>query len=166
MLKLLEATDGPEAQQLAETAVIDVVSQLGHLIGFEDLRDWLGIVLMYFLLGPILIPLFWLPISLFGMAGLLVPLFLFNPPSKLNTGVIGHDPIVIEHATEKRSFEKFLSTFSIPKQFRSESNENIESCLERVSCHMTRLYRDNPISKWLTRYKKSHFHELTFQKLF
>lgn len=162
VVKLLEATDGSQVEILAEAAVIDLVSQLVKIIGFNDLRDWLGITLMYFILGPILIPLFWLPISLFGMAGLLAPLFFFNPPSKPNLDVMGHDPIFPEElAGEKRSYKndymdenvlKALSFPSIHKNLAQRSpTDIIESCMERVSCHLTRLYRANPLTKWLTR---------------
>lgn len=151
IVKLLQATDGSQVEILAEEAVVDFVSQLAGIIGFNDLRDWLGVILMYFILGPILIPLFWLPISLFGMAGLLAPLFFFNPPSKLNTDVLGHDPILPEN--EKRSLQNFPFNYTASNQFpfRVSSSNYIESCMEPVSCHLARFYRANPITQWLTR---------------
>ncbi|CAL8109564.1 unnamed protein product [Orchesella dallaii] len=177
IIKLIENTDDSEFGNLAESAIVDTVSQLVGIIGFDDLREWLGIILMYFVLGPIMVPLFWLPISLFGMAGLLAPLFYFNPPSKLNTNVMGHDPIKPEsdegaersiNNLSQSDGDEILNLFSNFNQelFRDATHNNmrsreasndtsstvkvLEGCVERLSCHLTRVYRDNPVSNWLT----------------
>ncbi|ODN04877.1 hypothetical protein Ocin01_01787 [Orchesella cincta] len=166
IIKLIENTDDSQLGDLAESALVDTVSQLVGIIGFDDLRDWLGIILMYFVLGPIMVPLYWLPISLFGMAGLMAPLFFFNPPSKLNTNVMGHDPIKPEAEAEEgaeRSLKYLSESDSIFNLFSNKVNERareangtsstvkvLEGCVDRLGCHLTRAYRDNPVSQWLT----------------
>lgn len=153
---------------------MDTFSQLIGIIGIRDLREWMGLIIMYFVLGPSTVPLFWLPISMLIMFGLMAPLFYFNPPSKLNTNVLGHDPITPEaheevarsvlrtfgrtgNSTATESFVEPVNLTSINHQTPSQSKPQVnfsestfvESCLERWTCQVARFYRDNPVSQWL-----------------
>jgi hypothetical protein len=133
VVTLLElAANDEEIDDGTEALLVQTLSELATFVGLQDTRDFLGMFFMYFVLGPILVPLYWLPISLLAMGFLMIPL-------------VYKAPIAAAAAAGKRQ--------SVPGDTSSSRESPIRDsqCLEMISCEFHNALKGTTISSWIER---------------
>jgi len=127
VLKLFQSVaNDEEINDDTEELLVQTLREVGSFIGLQDTRDLFGIFLMYFILGPILIPLYWLPISLLALGFLMIPLVYKSPPVALAAGRSNNNNVL-----------------GRPSAFEESSN-----CIEMVACEVTNTLRSSSWSSW------------------
>ncbi|OXA55884.1 hypothetical protein Fcan01_08916 [Folsomia candida] len=131
LLELANSDPNPEDLTVEQEAlVIQTLSQVATFIGLQDVRDWIGIIAMSFVIGPIAIPLFFFPIMLIMMGSFLIPLVI-NGANVAAANAGGG-------AARKR------------KDFND--GHPLESfCTEMLACEASNFLRKSTMSGWMTR---------------
>lgn len=124
----------------AQKALIQAYNEISALIGFEDLRDWFGMIFMYFSLGPIFIPLLWMPIALMIIGAYATPALYYNPPS-------GSPPFgrsLTTNVSVGRSMRNM-------EELENDSSEEESHCWDMFACEMDKVFKSSKVLSWITR---------------